>query len=236
MQNKICIIFKKEIKNYFNSPLAYIFVILFVTINSWFYFQRIFLINQTTLRPFFDIAPWILLFVVPAISMRIWSEEKKLGTYEILLTLPIKEWEIILGKFFSAFIFIVFTIFLSFGIPLTVLFLGNLDIGEVISGYIGLILISGAFLSLGIFISSLTSNQIISFLITLVSCFLLFILGQSYILAPFSGKIAQIISYLSFSSHYYNFVKGIIDTKDIFYFLSFISLFLLFNYKLILKK
>lgn len=227
----IIIIFKKELASYFNSPIAYIFVAVFLVIANWLFFQNFYLLGQANMRSYFIMLPWIFLFLAPAITMRVWSEEKKSGTLELLLTLPVTDWEVVLGKFFSALVFLAFTLILSITIPFTISRLGNMDWGVIIGGYLGAILMGGAYLSLGLFISSLTKNQIIAFLIGLVCCFAIFIIGADFVLQKMRSSNAYFLQYLSVGYHFNNIGKGIIDSRNLIYYFSFIFLFLYFNVK-----
>ncbi len=175
--------------------------------------------------------PWIFLFLSPAITMRIWAEEKKSGTIELLLTLPVKDWEVVLAKFLSSLVFLSFVLLLSLTIPITVSRLGNMDWGPVIGGYIGAILLGGAYLSLGLFISSLTKNQIIAFLIGMVCCFAVFIVGADFVLQKMGGNIAILFQFLGIGAHFNNIGKGLIDSRDLIYYISFIFIFLYLNVK-----
>jgi len=144
-------IFWKEFRSYFSSPIAYIFIISFLGVTNWLFFRTFFLANQSSLRPFFSLLPWVFLFLAPAITMRSWAEEKKLGTIEILMTLPIKEYEVVIAKFLSTFVFLIVTLFLTFPLPLTVMVLGNPDPGPIWGGYVGAFLLGGAYLAIGLF-------------------------------------------------------------------------------------
>ncbi|MFH1191962.1 MAG: ABC transporter permease subunit [bacterium] len=227
----IITIFKKELASYFNSPIAYIFAAVFLVVANWLFFQNFFLINQASMREYFMLLPWIFLFLSPAITMRIWAEEKKSGTIELLLTLPVKDWEVVLAKFLSSLVFLSFVLLLSLTIPITVSRLGNMDWGPVIGGYIGAILLGGAYLSLGLFISSLTKNQIIAFLIGLVCCFVVFIIGADFVLQKMGGNIVPVFQFLGIGAHFNNIGKGLIDSRDLIYYVSFIFLFLYLNVK-----
>jgi len=227
----IITIFKKELASYFNSPIAYIFVAVFLIVSNWLFFQNFYLIGQANMRSYFMILPWIFLFLAPAITMRVWAEEKKSGTIELLLTLPVKDWEVVLGKFLSAVIFLSFTLLLSITIPLTVSKIGNMDWGVVIGGYIGAVLMGGAYLSLGLFISSLTKNQIIAFLIGLVCCFTVYIIGADFVLQKMNSAVVPLFQFLSVGHHFNNIGKGIIDSRNIIYYFSFMFIFLYLNAK-----
>ncbi len=229
-------LFKKELMSYFNSPIAYIFIGVFLIVGNWLFFKTFFVYQQASMRAYFSLLPWIFLFLAPAISMRLWSEEKKSGTVELLLTLPITDWQIVLGKFLSALAFLFITLLLTITIPITIAFLGNLDMGPIIGSYLGALFLGGSYLALGLFISSLTKNQIIAFVLSLVACFVAFIIGSDFVLISAPAVIAPFLHFLGIGSHFNNIAKGIIDTKDILYYLSFIFLFLYFNVEVIEKR
>lgn len=232
----IFILFKKELLSYFNSPIAYIFIAVFLIVGNWLFFNSFFLIGQASLREYFSILPWIFLFLAPAITMRLWAEEKKSGTIEFLLTLPITDWQVVLAKFFSALTFLFIILILTITLPITVATLGNLDWGPVIGAYIGALFLGGSYLALGLFISSLTKNQIIAFVLALAASFLFFVIGADFTLASTPQFIQGILKFLGLSSHFYNIAKGVIDSKDIIYYLSFIFLFLWLNARVIEKR
>lgn len=228
MRNTLTI-FQKEFKSYFNSPIAYIFIITFLLFSSWLFFRTFFLIGQAHLRPLFGILPWLFLILAPAITMRAWAEEKKLGTMEILMTLPLKDYEIVLGKFFSSFFFMIITIILTFPLPLTVYILGNPDTGTIVGGYLGACLMGGAYLAIGLFTSSLTQNQIVAFIISIVICFALLIIGEDITLMSTPALLTPIFSYLSLGTHFQSISRGVIDSRDLIYYFSVIGFFLFLN-------
>ncbi|MBI5183653.1 MAG: ABC transporter permease [Nitrospinae bacterium] len=227
MQNIIAI-FKREFKGYFNSTIAYIFITVFLVLTGWLFFRTFFIINEAEMRGFFGILPWIFLFFVPAITMRLWAEEKKLGTIEILMTLPVKDHEVIFGKFLASYAFLAVTILLSFPLAITVFYLGNPDKGPIIGGYIGALLMGGAFLSIGLFVSSLTENQIIAFIIAVIISFGLLIIGEQFVLFSLPNWLVPLFSYLGLGSHFSSIGRGVVDSRDIIYYLSVIlfSIFL----------
>ncbi len=229
-------LFKKELMSYFNSPIAYIFIGVFLVVGNWLFFNSFFLIGQASLRNYFTILPWIFLFLSPAITMRLWSEEKKSGTIEFLLTLPITDWQVVLAKFFGALIFLFITLLLSLTLPITVATLGNLDLGPAIGSYLGALFLGGSYLALGLFISGLTKNQIIAFVLGLAACFGAFIVGADFVLASAPQFAAPVMKFLGLGSHFQNIAKGIIDTKDIIYYISFIFLFLWLNVRVIERR
>ncbi len=232
----VYVLFKKELMSYFNSPIAYIFVGVFLIVGNWLFFNSFYLVGQANMRNYFVLLPWIFLFLSPAVTMRLWAEEKKSGTIEFLLTLPLTDWQAVLAKFFSALSFIAVALLLTFTLPMTVAYAGNLDWGPVIGGYLGALLLAGSYLSLGLFVSGLTKNQIIAFILSLVACFTAFIIGADFVLAS-APKFAQpIMGFLGLGNHFYNIAKGVIDSKDVFYYLSFIYLFLWLNTKTIANR
>ncbi len=225
----ILAIFKKEFRTYFDSPIAYIFITAFLVLTMWIFFSAFFLIGQVTMRAFFNFLPWAFLFFVPAVTMRLWAEEKKIGTLEVLMTLPVKDYEVILGKFLAAYLFLCVTILLSITLPITLYQLGKPDLGPIIGGYIGAILMGGAYLAIGLFASSLTENQIVAFIIGIVFCFGLFIIGENFVLLRIPSKLAAIFSYLGLGYHFESIGRGILDSRDIIYYLSVIGFFLFMN-------
>ena len=160
----INVLFKKELMSYFNSPIAYIFIGVFLIVGNWLFMKDFFLYDFISMRGYFSFLPFIFLFLAPAITMRLWAEEKKSGTIEFLLTLPINDWQAVAAKFLGALVFMFIALLLTFSLPITLAILGNLDWGPVIGGYLGALFVGGAYLSLGIFISGLTKNQIICLL------------------------------------------------------------------------
>jgi ABC-2 type transport system permease protein len=161
--------------------------------------------------------------------MRSWAEEKKLGTAEILMTLPIKDYEIVLGKFFSSFVFLVLTLCLTFPLPITVMMLGNPDPGPLWGGYVGAFLLGGAYLAIGLFASSLTENQIIAFIVSIMICFVLLIVGEDFVILSMPNQLVPILSYLGLGAHFQSLGRGVIDSRDIIYYLSVIGFFLFLN-------
>ena len=225
----ILTIFQKEFKSYFNSPIAYIFIITFILFSSWLFFRTFFLIGQAHLRPLFSIFPWLFLILAPSITMRAWAEEKKMGTIEVLMTLPLKDYEVVVGKFLASFFFMITTVVLTFPLAITVYSLGTPDTGSIIGGYIGAILMGGAYLAIGLFCSSLTNNQIVAFIISTVSCFILLIIGEDIVLMSAPDTIAPLFSYLGLGTHFESISRGVIDSRDLIYYFSTIGFFLFLN-------
>lgn len=218
-------IFSKELKDYFISPIAYIVISIFLLVTGWFFFATFFLFNQADLRNFFSLLPIIFSFVIPAITMRLFAEELNVGSYEILLTLPVNTIDIILGKFLAGLLFIVASLVPTIAYPLFVSLLGELDWGPVIGGYIGAVLLAAAYTGVGLLASSLTRNQIVAFIVGMIICFSLTLIAQMLFFFP--QRLIGFFSYLGADSHFKNIAKGIIDSRDILYFVSitFVSLY-----------
>jgi ABC-2 type transport system permease protein len=211
-------IFKKEFKSYFVSPIAYIVIGVFLLVTGWFFFTPFFLFNQANLRNFFALLPIVFSFVVPAVTMRLFSEELSVGSYEILLTMPVTILDIVLGKFLASVVFVAAMLMPTVAYPITVSFLGQLDWGPVVGGYIGAILLGGAFSAIGLFASSLTRNQIIAFIVGMAICFGLTLIDKMLFFLPQS--LLGILGYLGADFHFQNVSKGIVDSRDILYFFS----------------
>lgn len=218
-------IFNKEFKDYFISPIAYIVISVFLIATGWLFFSTFFLYNQVSLRNFFTLLPLIFSFVIPAITMRLFSEEINIGSYEILLTMPVTFKDIIFGKLLAGAAMVAAMLVPTFSYAITVAFLGELDWGPIVGGYFGAIMMGVAFASIGLFASSLTRNQIIAFIIGMAICFSLTLIDKMLFLFP--DSILGVIGYVGADFHFQNISKGIIDTRDIIYFLSviFISLY-----------
>ncbi len=224
MSNHIAVFCRKELRTFFDSPIAYIVITIFLLISGWFFFNDLFLVNQASMRNLFGIVPFIFMFFVPAITMRLISEEKRSGTIEVLVTLPVKDYEIILGKFLAGLILICAAMALTSVYALVLSGLGNLDFGSVLAGYIGLVLLGAAYLSIGMFTSSLTQNQIVAFITSFVIIFALYMLDKVLIFVP--GFLASVFEYLSVGYHFSNIARGVIDSRDVIYYLCLIFLFL----------
>jgi ABC-2 type transport system permease protein len=218
-------IFKKEFRSYFVSPIAYIVISIFLVVTGWFFFSTFFLFNQASVRNFFALLPVIFAFVIPAVTMRLVSEELNVGTYELLLTMPVTFREVVLGKFLAATAFAAAMLIPTLAYPVTVAFLGELDWGPVIGGYLGAVLLGGSFSAIGLFASSLTRNQIVAFIVGVGICFALVLIDKILFFVP--SRLAGVLEYLGADSHFENISKGILDSRDILYFLSitFISLY-----------
>ena len=218
-------IFKRELNVYFVSPIAYIVISIFLLVTGWFFFTTFFLYNQATLRNFFTLLPMTFSFVVPAITMRLFSEELNMGSYETLLTLPVTFLDVVLGKFFAGLAFIAIMLVPTLAYPVTVSLLGQLDWGPVVGGYLGAILLGASFTAIGLFASSLTRNQIIAFIVGMAICFTLTLIDKMLFFLPQS--LLGVLEYLGADFHFENISKGIIDSRDVLYFLSvcFVALY-----------
>jgi ABC-2 type transport system permease protein len=226
---------KRELISYFATPVAYVFITIFLILSGLFtfYLGNFFEIGQASLGSFFEWHPWLYLFLIPAITMRLWSEEKKSGTIELLTTLPVSTLNIVLGKFMAAWLFTFLALILTFPMWITVNYLGNPDNGVITASYIGSLLMAGGYLSIGIFISSLTKNQVIAFIVSVTVCFLFTVSGLPIVLDFFSNwageAITDVIASFSFLANYSDISRGIIDFRTLAYFLSLIFLFLFLN-------
>ena len=229
----IGIIFRRELSSYFATPLAYIFVVIFLIINGIFTFDLggFYLRGQADLLPFFSFHPWLYLFMVPAIAMTLWADERKTGTIELLLTLPIKLSEAVCGKFLAAWVLTGIALSLTFPIWVTVNYLGDPDNGVIVAAYLGSWLMAGGFLAIGSCMSACTKNSVIAFILTVSICFLFVIMGSPILLNSFPDWIPQPImdafSALGFLSHFDSISKGVLDIRDILYFILFIMSWLL---------
>ena len=211
-------IFNKEIRAYFASPIAYIVISTFLLTVGWFFFLTFFIENQASLRHFFSLLPLMFSLVIPAATMRLVAEERNVGSYEILLTMPVTLVDVVLGKFLAALVFVAAMLIPTLSYPITVSFLGNLDWGPVVAGYIGAIMLAAAFSAVGLFASSLTRNQIIAFIIGAIICFGLATIDWVLFFLP--PSILAIVQYVGAYFRFQNIAKGIIDSRDILYFLS----------------
>lgn len=222
---KVLTVFKKELKSYFITPIAYIVIAIFLLITGWFFFSTFFLYNQASMRNFFSLLPITFAFVIPAVTMRLFSEEMNVGSYEILITLPLNFTEIILGKFMASVVFISVMLLPTVFYAITITTMGSLDWGPVLGGYIGAILLGAIFSAVGLFASSLTKNQIIAFIIGMSICLALTLIDKMLFFLPES--LLGLLEFMGADFHFENIAKGIIDSRDILYFLtlSFMALY-----------
>ncbi|MGD0839343.1 MAG: ABC transporter permease subunit [Polyangia bacterium] len=212
---------KREIRTYFNSPVAYIVVMVFMLLTGYLFFNQLFLEKQAELRYYFTLTPLIFTFIIPAITMRLLAEEKGSGTLEMLITMPVADWEVVLGKFMAGMAMLGAIVGMTLFYALTVAALGPVDRGPVISGYLGLLLMGGAYVAIGVMASSLTRNQIVAFILAFAISFALFIFGQVIQFAP--DWLSPVLAYLSMGNHFESFSRGVIDSRDVLYYLSLIA-------------
>jgi ABC-2 type transport system permease protein len=213
-------VFTKELKDYFISPIAYIVICIFLLITGWFFFATFFLLDQANMRTFFSMLPLIFPFVIPAVTMRLFAEELHIGSYEMLLTLPLRLLDVIVGKFLACVAFVAVMLVPTLSYALWISFMGDLDWGPVIGGYLGAVLLGSAYSAVGIFASTTTRNQIIAFIVGMIICFTLTLIDKMLFFFP--SLILPFIQYLGAGFHFENISKGILDTRDLVYFLSII--------------
>jgi len=231
----IRIIAGRELRSYFATPLAYVFIVIFLAMMGvfTFYLGGFYERGQADLTPFFGFHPWLYLFLVPAIAMRLWAEERKSGSIELLMTLPVTMWQAVLGKFLAAWLFIAVALALTFPIWITVNYLGDPDNGIIVAAYLGSLLMAGGFLAIGACISAANRNQVVAFIVTVVICFLFMLAGFPLVLNFFSGwlptAMLDAISGLSFLTHFNSLSKGVLDIRDVLYFLLVIAAWLYAN-------
>jgi len=224
--NVLKAVFLRELRSYFATPVALIFLIVFLVISGFFTFKLggFYEAGQADLRSFFVWHPWLYLFVVPAVSMRLWAEERKSGTIELLLTLPISLFEAALGKFLAGWVFLGLALALTFPMVLTVCYLGNPDLGVIISSYLGSFLMAGTFLAVGCGVSALTDSQVISFVISTTICLVFILLGfdpvVNTLLDIFPARLVSILTDISFPAHFESIQRGVLELSDWIYFLS----------------
>ncbi|MCB1646216.1 MAG: ABC transporter permease subunit [Pseudomonadales bacterium] len=224
--NPTLIITKRELSSYFSTPVAYVFILIFLVLSGvfTFYLGNFFEREQADLTPFFNFHPWLYLFLVPAVSMRLWSEERKSGTIELLLTLPVTRFQAVMGKFLAAWLFTGIALFLTFPIWLTVNYLGQPDNGVILSSYLGSWLMAGGFLAIGSCMSALTRSQVIAFILCGVVCLVFTLAGFPLVLNAFRGWMPQLVidtlASLSFMTHFSSVSRGVISLQDLVYFIS----------------
>lgn len=225
-------IFKRELQGYFATPLAYVFIIIFLFCTGAFafylggYFER----EQADLKTFFDFHPWLYLFLIPAVAMRLWAEERRVGTIELLLSLPVPLWAAVLGKFLAAWVFVGIALTLTFPMWLTVSYLGNPDHGVILASYIGSFLMAGGYLAIGSCLSAITRNQVIAFVVSVVVCFLFTVSGLPIVIDFFAvwapQAVITTIASFSFLTHFDAITRGVIDLRDMLYFASLMGVWL----------
>ncbi|MDY6829651.1 MAG: ABC transporter permease subunit [Pseudomonadota bacterium] len=231
--NRAWILCRRELGSYFSTPLAYVFIVIFLLMSNLFTFSLggFYEVGQADLLPFFTYHPWLYLFLIPAIGMRLWAEERKSGTIELLLTLPLRLGEAVLGKFLAAWLFTGIALALTFPIWLTVNFLGEPDNGVVVASYLGSWLMAGAFLAIGSCMSAVSANQVVAFILSLVTCFVFVVSGFPLVLDFFESwapvALVDAIAALSFITHFNAISRGVLDLSDLLFFVLMISGWLL---------
>lgn len=230
----VWIVARRELGGYFATPVAAVFIVIFLalqgvlTFNLGNFFDR----NQADLGPFFNFLPWVFLLLIPAITMRLWAEERRLGTIELLLTLPITQGQAVVGKFLAAWAFCAIALALTFPFVVTVNYLGNPDNGVIATGYVGGLLVAGAFLSIGSALSAATKNQVIAFVLAVAVCFLFAVASYPLVtdfLAKTSPTLAEIVRRLSVAERFQGFTRGVVSLRDLIFFASFIGFWLFLN-------
>ena len=219
----------REFRAYFLSPIAYVYLTVFLVTISWLFFRGFFLIGQADMRVFFETMPWLFLFLIPAVTMGKWAEERKLGTLEILFTLPVRDVQAVLGKFLAALMLLSAALLLTLPAAFTVAMTGQMDWGPTIGGYAGLLLMGGAYIAIGLAASALTESQIVAFIAGVAVCFLMLIIGTPFVVGGKGTLAAQLLQYAGLASHFASIGRGIIDTRDIIYYGSVIGFFLYLN-------
>lgn len=237
--NKILTIAKREFNTFFDSLIAYIMVVVFLGFSgffTWLFGADVFLRGQASIAPFFDIAYWALFFFIPALTMRMLAEEQKSGTIELLLTNPVTDWQIIFGKFLACLALVGITLVFSLPYYFTAVWLGPVDHGAVWVGYLGILLMSSAYIGIGLFASSITNNQIVAILLALMLNLLFALLFGFLAQAAAGGWMASLFDYMSLRVHYDSMIRGVIDTKDIIYFLSITGFCLVLTEAMLSKR
>ena len=233
--NSIINVARRELTAYFATPIAYVFIVIYLVMAGvfTFYMGNLYERGIADLEPFFNFHPWLFLFLVPAISMRLWAEERKSGTIELLLTLPLTVWQAVLGKFFAAWLFLGLALMLTFPVWISVNYLGDPDNGVIAAGYFGSWLMSGAFLAIGSCMSAVTRNQVVAFILSVVVCFLFMLSGLPMVMNLFNDWAPQFlldgIANLSFLAHFADISRGVIDLRDLVYFVLVMGLWLGIN-------
>ncbi|HRI87918.1 MAG TPA: Gldg family protein [Candidatus Hydrogenedentes bacterium] len=231
--NNIRTIIRRDLGAFFTSPIGYIFIIVFLIISVGLYITSFFTFPVADMRSYFGNLPLLMCVFIPAVTMRVWAEERKENTWEMLLTFPMRAWELVIGKFLATFIFFTITVACTVTVPLMLMWLGNPDNGAIVGGYAGTLLLGAFFIAIGIFVSGFCRDQIVAFVVSLLACFAIFLLGTSFIASYIDGFVPGLGSTLStligMVEHYQTFTRGVIEVVDIAYFLIWTVLFLVLN-------
>jgi ABC-2 type transport system permease protein len=218
--SKVIPIFRRELFAYFYSPMAYIVISVFLIFTGWFFTSQLFLANDSSLRTVFSTIPFIFIFFAPAITMRLLTDERRSGTIELLVTMPLSDIEIVLGKYFASLGLLVVALVFTLPYAITIVVLGKPDAGMLVTGYVGLVLMGASYLAVGVFASTVSKNQVVSFIIAFMIIFALFLLDK--FLAVMPSYLVPLLQYLSIDYHYNNIGRGVIDSRDVVYYLSLI--------------
>jgi len=216
----------KEFRSAFASPVAYAYLVVFLAFTNWFFFRTFFVLGDATLRGFFSLMPWTLVFLLPALTMRMWSEERKFGTLEVLLTWPVRERDAVLGKFLGGLGLLAASLAGTLPLALTVFALGSPDRGPVLAGYLGLLFFGAAGLAVGSYASALTENQIVAYVAGVAMTFALFVAGEEFVVVAAPAALAPLLAAAGLGAHYWSIGRGVIDSRDLFYFAAVIFFFL----------
>jgi ABC-2 type transport system permease protein len=239
--NNIKAIMKRELGSYFSSPIAYVFLVIFLLLAGFFTFTigNFFERGEASLVSFFTWHPWLYLFLVPAVGMRLWSEERRLGTLELLLTMPVTTWQAIVGKFLASWVFLALALALTFPVVMTVNYMGSPDNGIILSGYVGSLLLSGTYLAVSCMTSAMTRNQVISFIVSVVICLFLILAGYTPVtdlLTRWANpSVVSVIAGFSVMTHFEGFQRGVLDGRDLIFFASVMG-FALFTTGVIIRN
>lgn len=231
--NRVLTLAKKELYSYFYSPIAYVVMVIYLLFAGWFFFSRFFLFGELELRAFFEMSPMLIMFLAPAVTMRLLSEEVNTGSYEMLMTLPLTETQMLLGKLLAAVAFFTVLLGITLFYPITLSTLGRLDWGPVITGYIGLFFLGTAYLTIGLFSSALTRNQIVAFILGFALGFALYLSDKFLAFLP--ASLVAFFEYLGVEYHFQGFMRGILDSKDVIYFIS-LAVVAFFATRLVLER
>jgi ABC-2 type transport system permease protein len=216
--NAATTIAKREIRTFFNSPVAYLVVTVFMLISGYLFFSQLFLEKSADMRQYFGVTPLLFSFIVPALTMRLLAEEKGSGTLELLITMPVRDWEVVLGKFLAGLAMVATIVGMTFVYAITVMMLGPIDKGAAFTGYLGLLLLGGSYAAIGVMASSFTRNQIVAFILAFAISFALFLAGKVVQIAP--EWLKPVLAFISTDVHFESLAKGVMDTRDILYYVS----------------
>jgi ABC-type transport system involved in multi-copper enzyme maturation permease subunit len=227
------VIFRREFSAYFNSPIAYVFIVVFLLLTAGFFINGFFLSGTADMREFFSSLPLFLIFFIPAVTMRLWAEDQRQGTFELLMTLPMKRWHIVAGKYLAGLAFYGIAMACTITIPLSLQWLGDPDIGAIFCGYVGSFLLGALYLAVGIFVSGLFKDQIAAFILTLLICFFFFLIGQPFFALLLDGWIQGLGTFLQESfgvtTHFDGIQRGVIGINNVLFFVTFSIVFLVLN-------